>query len=82
MQRFEEGTVFFYEIDDELLAHRCAVHTDSFAEIDKVRRGVEACLIACSLQDSCQCMRARTLSVGSGHVDGAEAAVRVVEIIV
>ena len=74
--------MLFYEVDDVFFVGRDAIHTDSFAEIDQVRGGVETYLVACRLEDSCQGVRARAFAIGACHMDGLELSMRMAEVLV
>ena len=82
VERLEEGTFFFYKVHDIFLRDGLSVHADAFAEVHQMGRRVEAHAVTTLLQDGGQGVRAGTLAVGARHVDAAEAAMRVSEMLV
>ena len=74
--------MIFYKIDNILLADRHSIDADSFTEIYQVRGGVKTYFVTGRLEDGCQCVRARTLSVGSCYMDGLELPMRVSKVLI
>ena len=70
MEWFEEASVLLYEVDDILLRNAFAVNSDALSEIYEMRGGVETYLVSLTLQDGGDGMRAGTLAIGSGNMDG------------
>ena len=82
VERLEELTFLLHEIDDPPLGNHLSVYADAFAEVDKVRRRVQANLVASLLQNGRDAVRARALAVGAGYVYGLVGSVRAAEMLV
>lgn len=69
------------EIGDSLLGDHSPIDADAFAEIDKMRRSEEADLIAGAMEDGCEEVGDRAFAIGTGHMDAAERAMRLAEML-
>ncbi len=70
------------EVSDAFFRYHVAVYPHPFAEVHKVRRCVETGSVSLFLKYGGHQVRHAPFAVGPGHVDGAEAAVRVAEIVI
>ena len=82
MEGFEEASILLYEVDDILLRNAFAVNSDALSEIYEMRGGVETYLVSLTLQDGGDGMRAGTLAIGSGNMDGLVLAMGMSEVFV
>ena len=79
MEVGEKPAVGLDKVHDGLLRNHVAVDADALAEVDKVRRGVEADLVARLLQDGGEEVADGAFAVGAGHMYASELALRVAE---
>ncbi len=78
----EKGALLLDKTDDPFFGNRHAIDADALAEIEQVRRGVQARVQALTLQDRGKRVRATALAVGARDVNHGVMAVGVAEMIV
>ena len=82
MQGLKEAALFLHEVNDALLADHLAVDANAFAEVHKMRAGIESHAVALLLQDGCYRVGAGALAVCASHMDCLEKPVGMTKVLI